>query len=64
MGLLKALYYKDNPDHCNICGKKLNNIEKEYYGCTCERCEGKLWERINKEDREEDKKWRKKLLKR
>lgn len=58
MGFIKAFIYRNNPDYCTDCGNKLTDIEKEYYIHRCERCERKAWERLYKEDRREDKKWK------
>lgn len=58
MGFIKAFIHRNNPDYCINCGNKLTGIEKWYYIYRCERCERNVWEKLNKKDRREDKKWR------
>ena len=50
MGIIKAIINRKNPNCCNYCGNKLTDKEKTYYVSNCEKCEAKIWEKLDKED--------------
>ena len=34
--------FRNKPNRCYWCGRKLTEIEKEHYDNSCERCESKI----------------------
>lgn len=46
--LIDYLFNRGKSGRCIHCGRKLTEIEVEYYEISCERCERKLLKRLSK----------------
>ena len=45
---IRAWMHRNNKDYCKMCGKRMNEVEKYYYGIHCEKCEGKWYRKMQK----------------
>lgn len=46
---IRIYIYRNNPSRCSKCGAVLTDIEKHYYGHTCNRCEAKFQHMLDSE---------------
>ncbi len=53
--------FRNDSSRCSNCGRKLTDLEVEYYLSWCEKCEGKAMIMLNK-DNEKKRKYRRKVL--
>lgn len=49
MSKIKAWFYRSNKERCALCGNRLKEHEKQYYGVNCEKCESRFMGKMLKQ---------------
>lgn len=45
---IRAWIHRNDEDFCKMCGKKMSEVEKNYYEIHCEKCEEKWHRKMQK----------------